>query len=463
MLDKVRRTITEYNMLGKKDNVLVSVSGGPDSVCLLHSLYLLKGQLSIGLGIFHFDHKLRKESIKDREFVESMAEKLGLEFHLKEADTRKFCEENKLSIEDGARRLRYSAMTEIMKTAGYTKAATGHTADDQAETFLIRAIRGAGLEGLTAIPPVRDVFVRPLINVYREEILGFIDRNKLDFRLDISNRDPSFFRNKIRLKVVPVFDELYPAWKKNVVNAVKLLRDDKELIEKTATEAEKPIITPADNMIFLDIEKLINQDRAVKSRILRRSIALVKGDLKDIEQKHVEFVLSKLEEKGNFSVDIPGDVIIIREYGKLLVKREQTGIGAARIHAELAAEGKTYIPELQMVFESIITKDTMVGTEKTSAYFDKEKVALPLAVRNYMPGDRFAPLGLKGSKKVHDYLIDRKVPKRVREGLLVVHDAGGTIVWLVGHEISDKVKVTESTSEVLKISVKTKQTGEEIE
>lgn len=448
----VLATIKKYDMLSKGDSLLVAVSGGPDSVSLLHCLVRLKKELDLSLSVFHVNHKLRgKQSDKDEKFVRLLSEKMNLPFIAVSIDTEKYCIDNKLSIEEGARKIRYEKACETANELNANKIATGHTADDAAETFIMRALRGAGLAGLTGIPPVRGNIIRPLIETFRKQILEFCDSNKIDYIIDLSNLDPVFFRNKIRLKVVPKLDEIYPAWKKNMAKTFEILRADFECLSAEADKIFSGITNKRDNYIEIDIEKINKVNVSLRRMIIRKAIEHVAGELKQIEYKHIDFILSKILKSGNFSIDMPGKTIALREYDNLLFK--QVEVPLAPVKKQLVIGGATYIPQLNLFFETSIAPFKKLIYDKKVAHLDISKIEGSLYTKTVEEGDRFVPLGMKGTKKIYDYMSDRKIPKRIRERSVVIQDSK-KILWLVGHEISELAKIDEQTKSILVIRSK---------
>lgn len=447
---QVINTINKYKMINPGDKVIVMISGGPDSVSMAHFLRERRNELSIDLSLLHINHQLRgKQSYDDQRFVEELAAKWNAELNVVTVDTSEYCSINNLSLEDGARRIRYEQASLRSNELGGAVIATAHTADDNAETFIMRALRGSGLTGLTGIPPVRGNIIRPFIETFRHNIIKYCSDHQLDYVIDATNLEPAFFRNKVRLQVSPKFDELFPAWKENLLKTTDILRQDLEYMNNVSqSELQNAVSEQHRDLISLEIKKMNDIHPAVRRMVLRKAIEAIAGDLKQIEFKHAELIIDKLSEKGNFSLDLPGDLIAVREYDKLLIKRAERS-GQVN-ETPLAIGSQSHLPEAGISFRMQLIKNNELQYNKNIAYLDQKKIEGQISVRQAKAGDRFNPLGVKGSKKLSDYFTDKKIPRRLREKALVVADSS-KILWIVGFEISDLAKVDPDTDRILEI------------
>lgn len=444
----VLETIKKYRLIQSGDKVLVLVSGGPDSMSLLYFLLQNMERLNIDVAILHINHRLRgKQSDDDQAFVEKFASEKGLNIRVDVIDTLEYCRQNKLSLEDGARKVRYEKAEIAARRLEATKIATAHNADDNAENFIMRSLRGSGLAGLSGIPPVRGNIIRPLIETFRSEILSYCARENINYRIDKTNLEPVFFRNKVRLNVVPQLDQLFSAWKSNLLKTTGTIRDDLDFLNQTAgKELKEMLIEQNEGLIALQIKKINMLHISIRRLVLRAAIEIIAGDLKQIEFKHTEFIIEKIEAKDNFSINLPGDLISLREYDKLIFKREEQRHQVEQ--TKLALGISTYLPEIGLSIKSEIMSNNELEYAGNIANLDASKIDGPIFLRSVRPGDRFNPLGLKGSKKISDYFIDKKIPRRIREKALVVCDKS-KIIWLIGFEISELAKVEKNTDKVL--------------
>ncbi|MCD6506246.1 tRNA lysidine(34) synthetase TilS [Candidatus Poribacteria bacterium] len=452
---KVRETIREYGMIHGGDKVLIAVSGGPDSMALLRSLDLLKGELNITLHIAHLDHRFRgEESAEDARFVAETARKLGIPITIERIDVPKFIEETGLSEEEGARKVRYEFLKRTADAIGASKIALGHTADDQAETVLMRLIRGSGMRGLSGIPPVRaSRFIRPLIRISRRQIDEFLAEIGQSYRIDSSNLEPIYARNRIRLELIPILARYNPNISSVLARTGEVLATEDDLLSQIADdELNQRLIERTKTYVRLSIRGFNELHIAIKRRIIRRTIEMTKGDLLNIDLTHINSVLHIISgEKPNSEVDLPG-VKVKRRYSELIATVcPQKSTPPYRYTLDLP--GEVEIPEagLRITTEVVDVKPEFVGGEDT-AVLDLDKLSPPLIVRNRRPGDRFIPLGMKGNKKVKDLFIDEKVPPELRDKVPILLSEG-EIVWVAGYRIDERFKTGDETKRFAVIRV----------
>lgn len=452
--DKVLATTKRHNMFEKGDKVLVAVSGGADSVSLLDILVDLKSVFNLDFHLFHLDHSLRKDSFKDALFVRQLASKYSLPITVLEYDVPSYVKQNKLSVEEGARHIRYMLLEEVAEEIGANKVALGHTASDQVETFLMRLIKGAGLEGLSAMAPARGNFVRPLIEVERSEVEKYCKKKGLAWKEDLSNRDEAFFRNRIRHQLVPLLEKYNPNFKGTALRAIDTASSDQLFLQQEADRRLNKLAEFEDNLVKIPAAELRKLPLSLQRRVLRQAIKEVKGNLKGVEFKHVEEALQYLAgKKPRLGLDVSKEISVFSEYQNVVVSKklkESEKVGEVL----LEVPGVTFLPHLGFKIKTEFkeAKDLKLRKANKLAYLDLEKLKLPLYIRNCMPGDRFRPLGLGGTKKLQDFLVDEKVPARLR-GKVAVVKSGNEICWLVSLRIDDRFKVTNQTKQVLVMEI----------
>jgi len=451
----------------------VGVSGGPDSVALLHVLSLLAPRFSLCLGVAHLNHGLRpQESDHDADFVESLAKKMGLPCYIQKSDVRTYQRRHKLSTEEAARQVRYAFYDSIATTHRFSKVALGHHCDDNAELVLMYLFRGSGPLGLAGIPPVRNAFfIRPFIEVGRSEIMGFLERNGLEYIRDRSNQDVRFLRNRVRRQLLPTLKKEYnPMIVNSLARVSAILRSEDEWMEKLAAPLyDQAVATAQEHQTVFLISKLSHLPAAAVRRIVRRGIAAIKGDLRRISFTHIMAITKLIASDPKVKrLDLPDRISVRREGEHLIFSRETIPLrlleglsGAGRsiptapdYEYAVQAPGKLMIRELGrfLKFEALEKKRDMDIRQAghSTAFFDMDKLQFPLKVRNYRPGDCFTPLGMTGTQKVKKYFSDNKVPPAERFVCpLLLSD--GKIIWVAGHRIADSVKVLPSTARVLKV------------
>lgn len=502
ILKTAAHTIDTWKMFQPGDALLVGVSGGADSVALLHILLLLAPEYSLRLGIAHLNHCLRySDSDKDSEFVTSLAIKLNLPYYISKADVKKYQQEHRLSLEEAARAVRYAFFEDTAAEHGFNKVALGHHADDNAESVLMYLFRGSGLTGISGIPPNRDgKFIRPLIHLTKAELLDFLNKNSIEYVYDASNADKRFLRNRIRHEMLPMLKKFYnPNIAETLSRFSSVVRCEDEWIESeivaplfedcilSSEDAERPGLKQTNQLknaeghglkqtnplyfkdrLALSVPKLETISLAAQRRIIRKAIANVKGDTRRITYSHIEAVVNLLQKPGiRKSLDLPdririernGDILIFSKYEH--AKIEIPYFEYSVIHPSAPLKGGfsiIWIKESGMYLKfsraAILLKegkglqDCPVFSPKI-AYFDMDKLSFPLIIRNFRPGDRFNPLGMTGTQKVKDFFINSKVPVPERKICPMVLSCG-KIIWIAGYRMDESVKITDSTANILK-------------
>lgn len=467
MKEKVLATIQKYSMLAPGDRVLVAVSGGPDSVALLHVLFDLRETLDLELHVFHLNHMMRgKASERDALFVKELADELGLPCTIRSFDVPAYIDERGLSPEEGAREVRYMLLDEVAEEVGASKIALGHQANDQVETFIMRILRGAGMEGLGGIPPVRNRYIRPLIEVGREEIEAYCREERIEFRVDASNLNLSYLRNRVRHRLIPALQEYSPGFRENALKTIEILAADQVFLEEVTEEEFTRIAVTEEKLVKLTRSALLKLPLAIRRRVIREGIRFVKGDLTGIEFKHIEAISDYVTlGKGKLQVDLPHGLVAFSEYGAIIVAQKKKLKSPAVGGVLLDIPGATEVRELGVKFIADLgsARDFKPSEEKEVAYLDADELRAPLQgrrpprvetlkIRTRLPGDSFRPLGMKGSRKLQDFFVDEKVPRRRRDRVPIL-EMNGQIVWVVGYRIDDRFKVTDETRKVLRLKV----------
>ncbi|TET54014.1 MAG: tRNA lysidine(34) synthetase TilS [Actinobacteria bacterium] len=443
-------TFIEGNSLIKDgDKVILAVSGGPDSVSLTLVLNALRQNLNIKLYIFHLDHQVRADSKKDRAFVKKLAKKFDIEFFAFSRNVESFSKRNKLTLQEGARQIRYDLLFDLAKKINADKIATGHQANDQVETFFLRLLRGAALTGLQSIPLKRDSIIRPLLEISRNEILQYLKEQKQEFLTDPSNIKPIYLRNRVRNELIPVIKKLNPTYQSVLLSNISLITEEEQLLDLLAKEISEEFFEKNKESISIKLNEFIGLNKSLKRRLLREAILKVKGNLRGIEYKHLQLTLENIDHFG-FTLELPDNLLIYRDYKDLVITLK-SAFKAKPIKKQ------TFNPEEEIEVKPI---DLLLKTKKVKkcqfsqfiTCLDYGKIKPPLTVRGRKPGDRFQPLGIKGTKKLQDFFVDLKVPRHQRDSIAIVEDSE-KIIWVVGFEIDERVKVDEKTKSILRIEI----------
>jgi tRNA(Ile)-lysidine synthase len=450
ILEQVLRTIAAHKMLTKGDGVVVAVSGGPDSVALLHILHQLRSRLGIRLHIAHLDHGLRgRDSRADARYVRRMAGRMGLPISMERIQLTPPMEGG---LEERARLARYDFLRRTARAAGARRIATGHTADDQAETVLMRLLRGAGSQGLSGIPPVRDQVVRPLIGLRRAQIEAYLRGRRLRPRQDTTNQDRSRLRNRIRQELLPLLEKRYNPGLVEVLNRVAgLEREESEYFTKLARERLKKVSRKASNgKIILDLSDFGDYFSIGEKYLIRELVRQARGDLRGIDHDHLERIFGLILRGATGSrVYLPGGVVVEREPASLFLARS---LPKSYEHA-VKLPGVHRFPQLGWTFRGQVLKRTAAfradrGRSELEAHLDWDRLRGPFVLRSRRRGDRFRPLGMRGTRKLSDFFIDRKIPRWQRDEVPLLVGVDG-IIWVVGLSIADPFKVTERTTSIL--------------
>ncbi|MCK5392167.1 MAG: tRNA lysidine(34) synthetase TilS [Deltaproteobacteria bacterium] len=450
MLARVKKTLKKYNMLTQGEKVVLGVSGGADSIAMLYALNELI-DYGLELIVAHLNHGIREEEAKrDSDFVKETAKSLGLTFVYGEVDTLKFKEESALSLEDAARTLRYKFFNQVLNKHYATKIATAHTMDDQAETVLMRLLRGSGSKGLSGIPPVSNSIVRPLIDTSRSEVEEYLRSKKVEWVEDTTNESKEFLRNRVRHDLLVELESYNPQIKETLSRTADILRAEEEFISKEALKHFGDIFSPNKSELIGDLKHYRNIDKSLRFSLLRLAIEKITGSLKNISSIHIvsadDFLLS---DAASGEVELPQGTVMVKGYDIFLVTKKSEL--EREFSYTIQTVGKWSFPEFEVEL-SILKTDTLDENDESVAYFDPETVKFPLQVRNFNPGDRFSPLGMTTSKKLQDYFTDIKLPQFLRSRV-PIFICSGEIMWLGGIRLDNRFKITDKNKEVLMIKL----------
>ncbi len=450
-----------YNLTGSK--LVVAVSGGPDSVCLLHLLSSLKDELKLTLHVAHLDHRLRgAESKADSEYVRAMAGQLGLPCTIGQADVKAFQKSNKMTLEEAAREVCYSFLADVCEKIGSYYIVTGHTQNDNVETILLHIVRGSGTRGLVGLKPMtpriiksrRFLIVRPMIDITREETVGYCQRLRLEPRLDASNLELSPMRNKIRLKLLPLLE----GYNSNIAEALLRLSasaaDELDYLDEQVANLWGSVAKREGDVITLDKEGLQNVHPALKRHLLRSCLEQLPGGLKDIESRHIENMLSLMGKPSGRRIDLLYGLVFMVGYDAYWLGKEND---LPCLYPTLDREYPLIIPGVTKLpgwhVEAKIVQALDRDDNPLVAYMNADAVGQKLNVRTWKRGDRFQPLGLGAEKKLGEFMIDTRIPRLWRRNIPVVVSSS-EIVWLAGYRLDERVKVTSKTRRVLRLEFK---------
>lgn len=459
-IEKVKKTIKKYRMLESGDKVIIGVSGGPDSMALLYALNQIKKKYNLELKVTHLNHGFRgKEAQREAQFVEDMAQKLKLSCEVKTFDVPAYKKKSSLSSQEAARVIRYQFLEDERKKFKATKVALGHNANDQAETLMMWLLRGAGVKGLSGIPPVREgVIIRPLIETTREEIEVYLEEKEIPFVIDSSNLKTDYLRNRLRHEIFPLLKEHYnPQLVKSLVQTASILRIENDYLENIAKDLlEDIMVSKSGKSVVIDGKDLLALPFAIQLRCIRGVLEQVKGDLRRISSTHLYDILKMVSsDKPHKLLKLPEGIRVEKSYNHLTVMHHQTA--AQPFHYQFTSiPDQVEIEEIgkDVQFKTLKGGDHLINKENLDiAYLDEGEIIMPLTIRNAKPGDRFQPLGMRGEKKIKDFFIDEKVPLKERKRVPILF-FGDVLGWVGGMRINHRLRVTKGTRKVLRIKIK---------
>lgn len=465
---KARKTIEKYAMLNPGDRVGVAVSGGADSVAILHVLSMLASEYDLALFILHLNHGVRGgESDGDEFFVMELGKSMGIPADSEKVSIPALREKRGGSLEDICRKERYSFFERMSQKHRLNKIALGHNLNDQTETVIMRFLRGSGLEGLKGFLPVRDgIYIRPFIDVTREEIISFLKERNISFVTDSSNRDNTYLRNRIRNNLVPELKASYNVkLEENIGRTADILRLEDDFIRESIEEIISDWEIDRDNA-RINIWKLKKLHPALQWRLIKTLLEDYSPVRNGIGYLHVKSVVDLIEgSRPSASVDLPLNLRAQREYDELIISQGEGEV--AHISKNHFPDGReegdfSYMVKIPGSVDIVETGVRMnfdvVDVCKVDAhsdnpvFMDYNSISLPLVVRNIRAGDRIQPLGMKGTKKIKALFIDEKVPKTGRKSISLLVDQK-SVLWVPGMRLSDRVKITDVTEKVVKAEI----------
>lgn len=457
LLQVVMDFIKANFMFNKGDKVIVAISGGPDSTCMLYILNGFKEELGITLIGAHLNHCLRgKEADKDEEYAKMTCARLNIDFYSKKVDIHRISEEKNISCEMAGREIRYEFFQELMSKLNANKIALAHNANDQAETILMRIMRGTGIEGMVGIKPVRDIiYVRPILQLSRSEIEKYCVQNNVSPRIDKSNLEKIYARNKIRLDLIPYIEENFNMDIINTLNRLSdILKKDNDYLESISQKEYKKYCVLGEQMVIIN-KGAFKQHEAIISRIIRSALLAVNHNLYNFEKIHISNIIELQKNDTGKTTMLPQNIIVENCYGNINIRIHKGITKVDTKQYSLNVNEKNIIHSINKIVEinikSMLYFDEDKGNEYI-VYFDYDTITGPLTLRYRKQGDKFIPLGMKGNKKLKDLFMDLKIPKDKRDEIPLIC-FGDDIGWVVGYRISEKFKVTKNTKNILQIRI----------
>ena len=460
---RLLRYIQGHYLFSAAQRALLAVSGGPDSTALLLALAHLSasGALKLDLRLAHFDHGLRRRAEREAEkaFLSGLAAELGLPLLLGQGDVRAHARQHRLSLEEAARELRYRFLAEQAEKAAINVVATGHTADDQAETVLMHLVRGSGLTGLAGMRPSSSwplpghedlLLVRPLLEVSRAETERYCQEEGLSPCLDVTNLLLAPLRNRIRHELLPLLRRYNPRIEGALLRLAAATASDLAYLDETAGAFWHALAVKDKRSVGFRRSELTALSPAIRNRLLQAACQQLLADARQIEAVHIRSMVEALAKPAASRLSLPGGLAFTVDGESVRLTRGRQAAAKARPIPEtpLVVPGRTTVAGWLIEAETLPGQSVEVGADPYEAFLDHQAVGGQLTVRSRRRGDRFRPLGLGGEKKLQDYLVDAKVPRYERDGVPLACASWG-IAWVVGHRIDERARVRHDTRTVL--------------
>ncbi|MCL2874152.1 MAG: tRNA lysidine(34) synthetase TilS [Defluviitaleaceae bacterium] len=431
-MDKIISTIEKYGMIPQNSRILVALSGGADSVCLLVCLNLIKVKYNAEIFAVHINHMLRSAALVDEQFVENLCKNLGIPLTIHRADVKEAVKKLGISEELAGRQLRYDCFYKELEEKGCDLIATGHNKNDNAETIFMNIVRGAGMQGLCGIPAVRENIIRPLIELERYDIEAFLHEHNIKYRIDETNLQDVYSRNKVRNSIFPFIEKNFNiSLTSNLCRLSDIIKDDNDFLSQEASKYYSECKTSNNNANGLLLDPFNNLHDAVKRRVIRLLFLDAAGSIQNLEYTHIESVLSICKKGTGKFINLPGGFIAKRVNDAIY-------IGAIKENTEFCYDLKVdqalFIPELgktvKVSFCNELSKLNDSTTNACTNVFNYDIMKDGMKIRSRKNGDKIYIDGLGGHKKLSDYFIDNKIPQdeRYKTPLLV---CGSDILWIM--------------------------------
>lgn len=421
MIKKIKNTINNNNLIQEYDKIIVALSGGADSVCLLHSLYMLKDIYKLDICAAHINHNLRGiDAKRDEQFTIDFCNELGVKCYVLDADVKEYSQKNSVSEETAGRLIRYAFFEKVLHEIGYNKIATAHNKNDSAETILMNIMRGTSLSGLSGIPYKRDNVIRPVLDMTRQEIEKYCSENNLLYVTDETNLEDIYTRNKVRINLIPYIEREFNAgFISTITENAKTIRDEDSFIQEQALIEYNKLVRSD----HVEIDELLKLHTAIVRRVLFIMISDIVGNKRDISSKCIEDILAMIRKNHTGKkINIGRNMTAFIQYGKLYISNQTNKTCDFEYRIEI---GK-WIEIKEAGYRVLIEK----SNEEESDCFCFKSVE-NIIIRNRRSGDYFYPIGMIGKKKIKDYFVDEKIPRDKRDRTLILL-CDDDIAWVVG-------------------------------
>lgn len=491
MTSRVTRQVAEFcqknALIESGDRIIVGVSGGPDSLCLLHLLVNLRAEFDLTLSVAHLNHQLRgRDAQADADFVTEIATGWQLPVRVEACDVGTLASHRKQSIEEAARQIRYAFLWRAAIEVGARKIAVGHNADDQVETILMHFLRGSGLAGLRGMLPQIEIarlrlnradipdqltassptIIRPLLEISRQEIENYCQENRLSPRRDYTNEDTTYYRNRLRHELIPYLETYNPKFRQVLQNSARVVTADTEILNEHLEKAWRSVISQESlKKIEIDLHKWLDLPLAMKRSTLRRAVHSLRRSLRDLNFEHVETAIGIIETGSTGAkATLPQGLLLTISYDTIIIAPEEIASSLSQVNLPhlatgealpLRLPGETSLPhtnwqiKANLLFQADVRQEQLRATGRWEAYLDADVVGDNPMLRPRQPGDTFCPLGMNGHrKKVNEFMINEKIPVNQRDQIPLLV-ANQHVLWICGYRPDERARVVPTTGRIV--------------
>lgn len=462
LLKQFEGFIIREKLICRGDSLILGVSGGPDSMTMMDLFSHVKDKYVLEIVIFHLNHMFRRGAEEEALFVKNKARDYGFKVVIEDFDVPEYIKEESLSPEEGAREIRFNLLAKWAEKFDIKKVAMAHNKDDLVETVFLNLIRGTGLKGLTGIDPVSENYgltvIHPILGISRKNIEYYCREKGLKPRVDPTNKETVYTRNKIRNLILPQIEEEINSNVKDVIyRMADNIREEENFLQKYSNvHFQDCIISIDEKKIVLSLPKLQREELSIRRRIIKNAVQEFKGNVTDLYSVHYQAV-EKLIISGETgkTIQLKDDYLVRTSYNKLIFERDNGLKGDLNFSYKLTIPGKVETNDfiLSTEFINMDIQWRKAAIKKNNCICDFQKIESPLIVRNRQEGDYFIPFGMNGSKKVKDFFIDEKVPVKKRDQIPIIVDNNGEIIWIAGYRADERFRVDNETKKLVKLGI----------
>ena len=456
MLKVVEDYMEKYHMIETGDTVVVGVSGGADSVCLLHLLEDYQSKKKFKIAVVHMNHMIRTNAKNDADYVKLLCDNLQIPFFLYEKDIEGMAKDKGISTEEAGRNARYEAFNEVLASlGGKGKIAVAHNRNDCAETVLFNLFRGTGLTGLSGILPVRDNIIRPVLCLSREQIERYLKKHQILWCIDSTNNENTYTRNKIRNIIIPYAEkEICKKSADHIARTAGELAEIREYFERQTKIAVNETVTIKQDKVSIHVKNFLKLENLMQKQILLYCMEKITLGRKDIGMKHILDIQTLFQKDGSKQIDLPYQLEAVKQYDNVIIRDRKNHL-VNSFYQEVNAPGRIVLPSGKVMEFTIFPhqKDENIPEKTYTKWFDYDKILHCLVLRNRKSGDFLTINESMSKKKVKDYLIQEKVPREERDDILLLAD-GSHILWVPSLRISEYYKITNETKCILQVVIR---------